>query len=70
MNVMRVLERIKGGERVMVSMPGPNGKHKKYSLTDGTEVSEDQFCKIKFFLTPDDAGLLDDAEPQSYRWAG
>lgn len=70
MNVMGVLERIKGGERVMVSMPGPGGKHKKYSLTDGTEVSDSQFFKIKAFLAADDAGLLDDAEPQSYRWAG
>lgn len=70
MKVMDVLHRIKSGERVMVSLPSERGRHKKYTLTDGTEVSGDQFAAILPFLSPADAGLFAGAEPQSYVWAG
>jgi len=70
MKVMDVLKRIKGGERVMVSLTKRDGAGKKYHLTDGTEVSSDQFEKLSDFLTPSDAGLFDDSEPQSYIWGG
>lgn len=67
---MHVLSRIKNGEKVMVSLPGATGKRKKFFLTDGTEVSEAQFYTIREFLVPADAGLLPDAEPQSFVWGG
>ncbi len=70
MKVMDVLKRIKGGEKVVVSLPGPNGTKKKYSLTDGTDVSEDQFISVREFLVPSDPGLLPDADPQSFTWGG
>ncbi|WP_299945310.1 hypothetical protein [uncultured Ruegeria sp.] len=67
---MNVLKRIKRGEKVMVTLPSGRGKHNQYTLTDGTEVGHDQFAAIRAFLTPEDTGLLSDAEPQSYVWAG
>lgn len=70
MKVMDVLNRIKSGEKVMVTLPSGRGKHNQYTLTDGTEVGHEQFEKLRDFLTPDDTGLLPDAEPQSYAWAG
>jgi hypothetical protein len=70
MNVMKVLERIKAGEKVMVTLPSRAGCEKKYSLTDGTEVPGKQFAKISPFLIPADAGLIAEADPQSYQWAG
>lgn len=54
----------------MVTLPTREGCEKKYSLTDGTEVSGKQFLSILPFLVPDDGGLLPDADPQSYRWGG
>ncbi|MDP5216714.1 hypothetical protein Q5Y75_05745 [Ruegeria sp. 2205SS24-7] len=70
MNVMHILERIKRGERVMVTLPTGRMKYKQYDLTDGTEINPDQFEKLRPFLTPVDAGLFSDAEPQSYVWGG
>lgn len=70
MRVMDVLKAIKAGARVMVTLPTRDGTEKKYSLTDGTEVSGKQFRSISSFLMPADAGLIPDAEPQSYRWGG
>lgn len=67
---MDVLQAIKGGARVMVTLPAREGCEKKYSLTDGTEVSGKQFRSILPFLVPADGGLLPDADPQSYRWGG
>jgi len=70
MKVMDVLKRVRAGERVMVSLTKREGAGCKYHLTDGTEVSPDQFSTIREFLAPCDAGLFDGAEPQSYVWAG
>lgn len=65
---MDVLTRIKNGDRVMVSLTKREGSGVKYHLTDGSEVSGDQFRSIRHFLRPCDAGLLEDSEPQSYVW--
>lgn len=70
MKIMDVLSRIKSGDRVMVHLSGREGCKKRYSLTDGTEVSDAQFCRIREFLKPHDAGLFEGAEPQSYQWGG
>tara|TARA_R110000744_G_scaffold17882_4_gene48214 strand:- start:692 stop:913 length:222 start_codon:yes stop_codon:yes gene_type:complete len=70
MNIMDVLKRIKSGEKVMVTLPSRANCGKAYSLQDGTDVSREQFCKIEDFLKPSDLGLIPDAEPQSYVWAG
>ncbi|MCA0846097.1 hypothetical protein [Salipiger thiooxidans] len=70
MKVMDVLSRIKSGERVMVHLASRDGHKKKYTLTDGTDVPDAQFCRIREFLQPADAGLFDGAEPQSYQWGG
>ncbi|MBB95614.1 MAG: hypothetical protein CML68_13615 [Rhodobacteraceae bacterium] len=70
MKVMDVLSRIRAGERVMVHLGAGQEVKKKYSLTDGTKVSEDQFRRIREFLKPHDPGLFSDAEPQSYQWGG
>ena len=69
MNVMTVLERIKHGEKVMVTLSKRASKP-LYNLTDGTEVSEAQFLKVKPFLTAGDGGLFGDSEPLSYEWGG
>ena len=69
MRVMDVLLRIKKGERVMVTLGSQEGHKKSYSLSDGTPVSREQFCKIKPFLSVADVGLIA-SEPQSYQWAG
>lgn len=69
MKVMDILREIKRGARIMVTMPSRANGKKKYSLTTGEEVSDEQFASVKEFLTADDAGLID-AEPQSYKWAG
>lgn len=66
---MDAILQVKAGSKVMVTMPTRAGAGKKYSLTDGTEISSDQFESMKPFLKPCDPGLLD-AEPQSYQWAG
>lgn len=66
---MDVLSKIKNGARIMVTMPSRANGKKKYSLTTGEEVSDEQFAKVREFLTPDDAGLIE-SEPQSYRWGG
>ena len=70
MRVMDVLTAVKQGARVMVTMPDRADRKKKYNLTDGTEVSHDQFDRLKPFLAADDPGLMPDAEPLSYRWGG
>jgi hypothetical protein len=67
---MDVLSRVKNGERIMVNLPSRQGDKKTYNLTDGTSVSAKQFSRISEFLTASDAGLIPDAEPQSYAWAG
>lgn len=68
MKVMDVLEQIKSGSRVMVTLPSQEGCKHKYSLTDGTEVSRPQFASIRRFLKPSDTGLFDGAVPQSFEW--
>lgn len=70
MKVMDVLKRIRDGEKIMVSLTKRGGCGKKYNLTDGTEVSPDQFASVTEFLRPCDVGLFDESEPQSYEWAG
>ncbi|WP_139044811.1 hypothetical protein [Phaeobacter sp. S60] len=47
---MDVLTAVKQGARVMVTMPDRADRKEKYSLTDGTEVSHDQFDRLKPFL--------------------
>lgn len=68
MNVMTVLERIKSGERVMVTL-SQRAQKPLYNLTDGTEVPSDQFEKIKPFITAADAGLFEGGTAQCYEWA-
>lgn len=70
MNVLSVLQRVKAGSTVLVTLPCRDGHDKTYSLSDGTAVSRSQFTKIKPFLAPMDAGLLPDSEPQTYKWSG
>lgn len=70
MKVMDVMKAVKSGAKVMVTLPTRDGCEKKYSLTDGTEVSRKQFDNMRDFLRPSDAGLIPGAEPQSYEWAG
>lgn len=70
MKVLSVLERIKAGEVVMVTLPSQAGHGKTYSLSDGTEVSRAQFEKIRPFIAPRDKGLIVGSEPQSYAWGG
>lgn len=70
MRVMDVLERIKGGDRVMVSLTKRAGAGRAYHLTDGTKVEVEQFEQIREFLVPADSGLFDGSEPQSYVWGG
>ncbi|NOD65793.1 hypothetical protein [Ruegeria sp. HKCCD6109] len=69
MKVMDVLERIKHGEKIMVTLSQRASKP-LYNLTDGTEVSEAQFLTIKPFIAAGDKSLLEGAEPLSYVWAG
>jgi len=63
-----IKDRIRGGEPLYVSTPTHGGTCFRYSLRDGTEVSPEQFEKLRGNLVGLDPPLLPGCHPLSYKW--
>jgi len=63
-----IKDRIKGGEHLYVTVPMHGGTCCRYSLRDGTEVSPEQFNKLRVDLVDLDPPLLPGCHPLSYKW--
>ena len=63
-----IKDRIRGGESLYVSAPTHGGTRFRYSLRDGTEVSPEQFEKLRGNLVGLDPPLLPGCQPLSYKW--
>ena len=63
-----IKDRIRGGEPLYVSVATHGGTCFRYSLRDGTEVSPEQFEKLRGNLVGLDPPLLPGCQPLSYKW--
>jgi len=63
-----VKDRIRGGWSLYVSVPTHGRTCCRYSLRDGTEVSPEQFQKLRADLVELDPPLLPGCHPLSYKW--
>lgn len=70
MKVSEILERLKGGDRIMVDLSARPHESVSYSLLDGTRVRSDQFACLRDQIEPDSPALFECSQPQSYRYAG
>ena len=68
MNIADIKDRIRGGEFLYVSIPTHGGACCRYSLRDGSEVSPEQFQKLRDDLVEMDPPLLPGCHPLSYKW--
>ena len=63
-----IKDRIMGGGILYVTVPMHSGSMCRYSLHDGTEVSPEQFEKLRGNLVGLDPPLLPGCHPLSYKW--
>ena len=68
MKIADIQDRLRGGEPLYVSVPTHGGTCCRYSLRDGSEVSPEQFQKLRANLEPLDLPLLPGCHPLSYQW--